>query len=112
MALGDTLRIKGEITAGEDVTIAGQVEGRIGAPGHTVTLAPGSRVVGDVEAAVVHVGGHLKGEILATDGVRIGPDGDVEGGVITARLAIADGGRLQGRVDMSAAQHALRVAAG
>lgn len=111
MALGNTVRIKGDITADEDVTIAGHVEGHIDAPGHAVRLAAGSHVVGDIEAAIVEVGGHVEGEILATDCVRVSTDGEITGDIVTSRLAIADGGRLQGRVEMSAPRHALHAAA-
>jgi cytoskeletal protein CcmA (bactofilin family) len=111
MALGHSVYIKGDIVTGEDLTIAGHVEGRIEATGHAVTLAPGSHVVGSVEAAAIDVGGHIEGEILATDRVRVGPEGEVDGDVITARLVIAEGGRVQGRVEMSAPQHALHAAA-
>ena len=111
MALGHTIRIKGDIVAGEDMTIDGFVEGKIDASGHAVTLAPGSHVVGNVEAAIVEVHGHLEGEILATDRVRVGEQGDIEGDVVTNRISIADGGHMQGRIDMSAAGHALNVAA-
>ena len=111
MALGHTIVIKGDIIAGEDVTIAGRVEGRIEATGHVVTLAPGSHVEGNVEAASIEVAGHVIGELTASDCVRVAADGEVEGDLHTARLAIADGGRVQGRVDMSAPQNALRVAA-
>jgi cytoskeletal protein CcmA (bactofilin family) len=110
MALGHTVRIKGEIVTGEDMIIDGYVEGRIDASGHAVTLAVGSHVIGNIEAAVVEVHGHLEGEILATDRVRIGSEGDVEGDVVTNRIAIAEGGHVQGRVDMSAAGHALASA--
>ena len=111
MALGHSVYIKGDITAGEDLTIAGHVEGRIDATGHALTLAPGSHVVGNVEAAAVHVQGHVEGEVLATDRVSVGEGGEVDGDVITARLAIAEGGRVQGRIEMSAPLHALHSAA-
>lgn len=105
MALGPTLQIKGDITAGEDVTIAGRVEGRIEAMGHAVTLAPGSHIVGQVAAASINVSGRVEGALDASESVRVMPDGDVEGELQTVRLAIADGGRVHGRV------HAAREAA-
>jgi len=98
MALGPTLQIKGDITAGEDVTIAGHVEGRIVATGHAVTLAPGSHIVGEVAAASIQISGRVEGALEASESVRVMPDGDVEGELQTARLAIADGGRVHGRV--------------
>ncbi len=111
MALGNSVYVKGDIIAGEDLTISGHVEGRIEAAGHVLTLAPGSHVVGNVEAAAVDVHGHVEGEIVATDRLSVGAGGEVDGDLITARLAIAEGGRVQGRVEMSAPQHALHAAA-
>jgi cytoskeletal protein CcmA (bactofilin family) len=111
MGLGHTVRIKGDIVAGEDLTIDGFVEGHIEAAGHVVTFAPGSHIVGNVEAAEVNVGGHVEGGILATNRVRVGPDGELEGDIVTNRIAIDEGGRVKGRVDMSQPGHALATAA-
>ncbi|HSL20383.1 MAG TPA: polymer-forming cytoskeletal protein [Vicinamibacterales bacterium] len=108
--LGHSILIKGDIVANEDVTIAGRVEGSIEATGHTVTLAPGSHVVGNVGAAQIEVGGRIQGGLVASDCVRVGPDGEVEGDLHTTRLAIADGGRIQGRVEMSQPRAALNAA--
>lgn len=110
MAPGQSLRIKGDITAGEDLTITGRVEGRIDATGYAVRVAEGSNVVGNLAATLVEVEGQVQGEIVASDCVRVGARGAVEGDLKTGRLAIADGGYLKGRVEMTAPRAKLQVA--
>jgi len=111
MAPGQSLRIKGDITAGEDLTITGRVEGRIDASGFAVTVAAGSDVVGNLAAASVDIHGRVQGEIVASDCVRISSQGAVEGDLHTTRLAIADGGFVKGRVEMSAPRAKLHAVA-
>ena len=111
MDAGQSLRIKGDIIAAEDVTITGRVEGHIDASGFAVRVAAGSNVVGNVAAASVLIDGRVQGEIVASDCVHVGALGTVEGNLHTARLAIADGGCVQGRVDMSARQAELHAVA-
>jgi cytoskeletal protein CcmA (bactofilin family) len=111
MAPGQSLHIKGDITAGEDLTITGRVEGRIDASGYAVRVAAGSNVVGNLTAASVDVDGHVHGEIVASECVRVSAVGAVEGDLKTTRLAIADGGFVKGRVDMSAARAKLHAVA-
>lgn len=111
MAPGQSLRIKGDITAGEDLTITGRVEGRVDATGYTVRVAEGSNVIGNLAAAAVEVEGQVQGEIVASECVRVGARGVIQGDLKTTRLAIADGGYLKGRVDMSAPQPKLHAVA-
>lgn len=110
MALGHSVIIKGDITAAEDFTVSGRVEGSIDAGGHGVTLDAGSCVVGDVEAARIIVAGRVEGSLLATEGLRIDATAEITGDIIAPRLSVADGALVQGRVEMSRQQHALTVA--
>lgn len=111
MAPGQTLHIKGDITSGEDLTITGRVEGRVDASGHAIRVAEGSNVVGNLAAATVEVNGQVQGEIVAADCVRVGANGTVEGDLKTTRLAVADGGYVKGRVDMSGPRNGLHAVA-
>jgi cytoskeletal protein CcmA (bactofilin family) len=101
MAAGHLLLIKGEIVAGEDMTIAGRVEGRINAPGHAVILAAGSHIVGDIEAATIDVDGRVEGNLSASERLRVRESADIGGDLNTPRLAVADGAHVRGRVKMS-----------
>jgi cytoskeletal protein CcmA (bactofilin family) len=101
MAAGHLLLIKGEIVAGEDMTIAGRVEGRINAPGHAVILAPGSHIIGDIEAATIDVDGRVEGNLSASERLRVRESAEIGGDLNTPRLAVADGAHVRGRVKMS-----------
>lgn len=111
MAPGQSLRIKGDITAGEDLTITGRVEGRIDATGYSVRVTEGSNVVGNVAATSVDVDGQVEGEIVASECVRISAKGEVQGDLKTVRLAIADGGFVKGKVEMNASRAKLHAVA-
>jgi cytoskeletal protein CcmA (bactofilin family) len=111
MAPGQSLRIKGDITAGEDLTITGRVEGRIDATGYSVRVAEGSNVVGNVEASSVDVDGQVQGAIVASECVRINARGMVEGDLKTTRLAVADGGFVKGKVEMTPSKARLHAVA-
>jgi cytoskeletal protein CcmA (bactofilin family) len=111
MAPGQSLRIKGDITAGEDLTITGHVEGRVDASGFSVTVGTGSTVVGSIAAASVDVNGSVQGEIVASECVRVSALGTIEGDLQTTRLAVADGGLIRGRVEMSAPKAVLHAVA-
>jgi cytoskeletal protein CcmA (bactofilin family) len=110
MALGHSVLIKGDITAGEDFTISGRVEGSITASGHAVTLAAGSCIVGDVEAATIVVAGRVDGSLVATGCLRVDATAEITGDITSPRLSISDGALVHGRVEMSQQQHALTVA--
>ena len=63
MSNGQSIVIKGDISGGEDLLIAGRVEGRIALDGCVLTLAAGSQVVGTISAASVIVSGNVDGGI-------------------------------------------------
>ena len=60
------------------------------------SAAPNTRL----SAKSVVVLGEVSGTIQASERVRIGETGSVEGAVVAPRLVMADGAQLQGRVDM------------
>ena len=60
MRSGMALRIKGELTASEDVLIDGFFEGTIDVKGHNVIAAAGARVRAAVTARTVTVDGYLE----------------------------------------------------
>jgi cytoskeletal protein CcmA (bactofilin family) len=103
---GHSLIIKGHITASEDVTIAGRVEGSIAVPGHLLVIAPGAELAAEVDAASVRVAGALIGNVMASRRLEILQTGSVEGDVVAQRVAIADGAHVQGRVETSAPHEA------
>jgi cytoskeletal protein CcmA (bactofilin family) len=97
--LGATLRFKGELVADEDLVIQGQVEGSIL---HTRSLTIGAqgRVQGNIRARRIVVEGSVDGNLYALESVTLRCGANVRGDLFAAGVAIDDGARLTGRIDM------------
>jgi cytoskeletal protein CcmA (bactofilin family) len=100
MDLGKSVVIKGELTASEDLTIYGQMEGSIKLANHTLTIGPHADIRAAVAAKAVVVMGAITGNVTAAERIEIQTSGSVIGDVVAPRLVIADGGSLQGKVQM------------
>lgn len=98
--IGESVVIKGELTAEEDLLVTGRVEGRVSVEGHILTIGPMASILADVRAGVAIVGGAIRGNLSASDKVEVQVGGSVEGDITTPRIAIAEGGCVHGRVDM------------
>jgi cytoskeletal protein CcmA (bactofilin family) len=101
MNLGKSVMIKGELNASEDLTLSGQMEGRVAVPEHTLTIGADANVRAEIQASTVVIMGAVSGNITATVRVDIRSTGSVIGDIVSPRLAIADGGQLLGKVQMT-----------
>ena len=100
MDLGKSVCIKGELSASEDLTLYGQMEGKITLPGHTLTIGPHADIKAAIAAQSVIVMGAVTGNVTAGEKVEIQTTGSVTGDVMSPRLAMADGGCLSGKVQV------------
>lgn len=100
MNIGKSVVIKGELSGSEDLTIEGQVEGQIELKQHVLTIGRHGRVKARIFAKVVVVLGEVVGNIQASDKVAIRDSGAVEGDIVAPRVAIAEGARFRGKIDM------------
>jgi cytoskeletal protein CcmA (bactofilin family) len=99
--IGPGARIVGDLSAEEDVTIAGRFEGKIRV-GQDVRVIAGGEVEGEIEARSVVVSGSLRGEVVASHRAELTSTAVVEGSVRAPKIIIAEGAQLEGRVAMSA----------
>jgi cytoskeletal protein CcmA (bactofilin family) len=107
---GRSVCVKGEISGSEDLTIDGQVDGRIELPEHTLTVGPNATVCADITAKAVMVFGSVLGTITAHDKVEIRRSGSVEGNLTCARLAVQDGAILCGKIETNGQRKPLKPA--
>jgi cytoskeletal protein CcmA (bactofilin family) len=98
--LGKSVVIKGELSGSEDLTLHGQMEGKISLPDHTLTVGPQAEVKADIAAKAVVVVGTVTGRVTAKDKIDIRSTGTVSGDIVSPRLIIAEGGNLRGKVEM------------
>ena len=98
--IGKSVVIKGELNGSEDLTVEGNVEGKIELREHVLTIGPHGRIKAQIFAKSVIVLGEVTGDINASEKVDIRDAGSVDGNIIAPRVAIAEGAHFRGSVDM------------
>jgi cytoskeletal protein CcmA (bactofilin family) len=101
--IGKSVIIKGDLSGSEDLTIEGQVDGKIELKQNVLTIGPNGRIKAAVFAKAVVVQGEVQGDITATERVDIRDAGSVDGDLSAPRVAIADGAHFRGSIDMQKA---------
>lgn len=100
VSIGKSIVIKGEVTGSEDLTIEGQVEGKIELRDHILSVGASGRVQAHIVAKAIVVHGEVTGNLTAAEKVEIRENGAVEGDIVAPRVAIADGAKFRGSIDM------------
>ena len=104
VVIGKSIVVKGELGGSEDLTVEGQVEGKITLKQHVLTVGVHGHVRAEVFAKSVVVLGEVIGNIKATEKVAIRNEGTVEGDIKAPRVAIAEGAKFRGGIDMQQGQ--------
>ena len=100
MNIGKAVVIKGELKGREDLTIEGQVEGKIELKDHVLTIGSNGKINAQVFAKTLIVLGEVSGNISASDKVEIRDGGAVDGDIVSPRVAITEGAHFRGSVAM------------
>ena len=101
MNLGQSMRIKGELSASEDMTLCGHMEGRVTLNDHTLTIGPGADIRAEIKASTVVIMGVVLGNVTASQKIDLRATGSVTGDIAAPRIVIADGGQLLGKVQIT-----------
>ena len=104
MAVGASIRIKGDVTGDEDLVIQGHVEGSINLKGHSVTISKSAKVKANIEANQIIVEGELSGDMNGDEKVVIRETGNVHGNIISPRVNLEDGAMFKGSIEMEPRQ--------
>ena len=99
VVIGKSIVVKGELSGSENLTVEGQVEGKIVLKQHVLTVGVHGRIRAQVFAKSVVVLGEVIGNIAA-EKVAIRSEGTVEGEIKAPRVAIAEGAKFRGGIDM------------
>src|SRR4029077_12053856 len=97
-AIGQSIRIKGEVTAREPLVVGGYIEGTVEVEGHTLTIAEGATLAALVTAESVVVQGTVKGEVSAAGKIVVQPTAKIEGELSAPTISVADGAVIQGKI--------------
>jgi cytoskeletal protein CcmA (bactofilin family) len=80
--------------------LGGQFEGNVNLQDHCLTIGPKARVKAGIRARQVIVYGSVEGNISADEKVEIRKTGHVVGDLLTAGIAIEEGGYFKGSIDI------------
>ena len=98
--IGKSVVIKGELSGSEDLTIEGQVDGKIELRQNVLTIGPNGKIKAQVFAKSVVILGEVIGNVTASEKVDIRDNGSVDGDIAAPRVAIAEGAHFRGSIDM------------
>jgi cytoskeletal protein CcmA (bactofilin family) len=97
--LGSKSEFHGELKIKGVLRLDGAVTGKIEAD--QVILSETAFFKGEIIAKKIIVGGLVEGTLRASDLLEIGSKGRVNGDIFTNKLAVANGGQFNGRIDMN-----------
>jgi cytoskeletal protein CcmA (bactofilin family) len=109
--VGETVSIVGNVFAGEDLSIAGKVEGSIQCRGTVVVLSNG-HVLASIMADSVVIIGSDEGAVEAANQIDIREGAKLVGDIKCSRIIIEDGAYFKGSINIQSRQetrHALAV---
>src|SRR5687768_6241361 len=98
--LGPSLALEGKLTGEEDLLVDGRFRGEIQVPAHQVTVGSDGRVEGEVRANSIVVEGEVRGNLHASQQVLVRASGRVHGDIRAPRVALDQGCRFKGAIDM------------
>lgn len=99
--IGPSIRITGDITSHEDITIHGTVKGEIRMQDGALLVAPKGNVDADVHGARVTIHGTLAGNVASSDRLELTPSANVTGTLTARRIVLQDGATFHGIIDMA-----------
>jgi cytoskeletal protein CcmA (bactofilin family) len=98
--LGPTIQFKGELSADEDLIINGTIEGSITRM-QRLTIGRDGKVHANVDAQLVVIEGTIHGDVRAAKSVSVAPTAHMAGNITAPSVAIQEGAKFNGSVDMS-----------
>jgi cytoskeletal protein CcmA (bactofilin family) len=98
--IGETMRIKGNVSSKEAIQLNGELEGQIDLDDR-LTIGPKGKAAANVKAKEVDVAGTVQGNLTASDRVVLRKGANLVGDVKTAGIMIEDGAYFKGGIDIS-----------
>jgi cytoskeletal protein CcmA (bactofilin family) len=98
-AIGRTTRIVGRLTGDGDLVVEGRIEGEVTLRGH-LTVAEGGVVAAPVSASDLTVDGAVEGDVEVRGAVVLRPTAVLRGAIRAERVALEEGARFSGRIEM------------
>jgi len=101
--LGESIRLKGELSATTDVEIRGEVEGTVRLDGYRLVVADTGQVMAEISARTILVTSQVVGNVTASEQIVIGSGGYVLGDLCAPSIRLEDGSQFTGGINKQAA---------
>ena len=99
--LDPTMKVKGEISANEDLLVDGKVEGPISVGEHRLTVGRSGQVTGGLAAREIIIYGKVESNLsVVSESIEIKKDASVIGDVTTRRIVIEDCASFKGSIEI------------
>jgi cytoskeletal protein CcmA (bactofilin family) len=94
--IGNGARLEGKLIAAASLRIEGTVTGTITAEGDVI-IAPEAEVSADIQSTNTTLGGHYKGNVVATGTIELTATARVEGNLTCRSLIVSQGAIFSGQ---------------
>lgn len=98
-SIGRTTKVVGRLTGDGDLLVEGRVEGELSLRGH-LTVADGGVIAAPVSVGDLTVAGMVDGDVESSGAVTVRATGTVRGSIRAPRIALDEGARFTGRIEM------------
>ena len=99
--IGSRIRFKGELVGEEDLLIQGQVEGTIDLKNHNLIIGEQGSIKANASAKTIIIEGSVEGDLYGEERIVIKESSNVSGNIVADRVALEDGARFRGSIDMN-----------
>jgi cytoskeletal protein CcmA (bactofilin family) len=97
--IGVEMRVRGQVEGEGSLVVEGSIEGPVAIEG-ALSLGTEGHLSGPVRATSLTVAGRLEGDVDTAESVVVSSGGLIIGDVRASRVAIDDGGSLDGAIEM------------
>lgn len=101
--IGQSIQIIGDLRGNEDLRIEGDVSGTVELKNSNLTIGKEGKVRADVYAKSIAVDGTTEGDLYATERVIVHVNANVRGNITAPRVALEEGARFKGSIEMDPA---------
>ena len=98
--IGPGVKVTGEISGKEELTVHGQFEGIIDLRKSQVIVSKTGNIKADVYGKIITIEGEVQGNLFGEEKIVLQPSGVVRGNMTAPRVNVEDGARFKGNIDM------------
>jgi cytoskeletal protein CcmA (bactofilin family) len=98
--IGRSIQINGDVKGDEDLLIEGDVSGTVELKNSSLTVGKEGKVRANVYARSITVDGTTEGDLYASERIAIRASAEIRGNLLAPRIAIDDGARFKGSIEM------------